>query len=86
MAHALSPATSNTSNVAVKDFVVDGLLPMKLPPHHKAVYEEATVQEDDHGKFLCIPLINTDPFGFERKKKGEWRCKYCHKEKVSLDA
>ena len=87
MAHALSPATSKTSNEAVKDYVVDGPLPIKLPPHHRPAYQEATVQEDDQGKFICIPLINTDPYGFERKKRlATYKCKFCHSEKVSLGA
>ena len=87
MAHALSPATSKTSNVAVKDYVVDGPLPIELPPNHRPAYQQATVQEDDQGKFICIPLIDTDTYGFRRKKRlAEYRCKFCHSEKVSLSA
>ena len=59
-------------------------IPLPLPPHHKAVYEQATIEEDDRGRFIRIPLENTDPFGFERKRRKDWRCKYCHNEKVSL--
>ena len=60
---------------------VSGPPPLPLPPHHKAVYDQATIEEDDRGRFIRIPLENTDPFGFERKRRKDWRCKYCHNEK-----
>ena len=85
MAHPLTPATSKTSTTAVKGYVVGGPLPIQIPPHHEMAFEKASVEEDEHGKYVCIPLVNTDPFGFERKRR-EYKCKYCHTEQVSLSA
>ena len=59
-------------------------LPFPLPPHHKAVFKQATMEEDDRGRFIRIPLENTDPNGFERKRRKDWKCKFCRNEKVSL--
>ena len=84
MAHPLTPANSKTSTTAVKGYAVGPSLPIQLPPHHEMNLDKASIESGEHGKYLCIPLVNTDPFGFERKRRGEWRCKYCHKEKVSL--
>ena len=86
MAHPLTPATSKTSTTAVKGYVVGGPLPIQIPPHHELAYQQATVEQDDHGKFVCIPLIDIDPYGFERKRRSDYRCKYCHSEQVSLSA
>ena len=87
MAKAPTPANSRTSVTAVVGYEVSGPPPLPLPPHHKAVYDQASIEEDDQGKFICIPLVNTDPFGFERKRRNvDWKCKYCHNEKVSLSA
>ena len=83
MAHPLTPATSKTSTTAVKGYAVGHSLPIQLPPHHEMAFEKASIEHDEHGKYVCIPLIDKDPFGFERKRK-EYKCKYCHSKQVSL--
>ena len=86
MAKAPTPSTSKTSTTAVVGYPVHGPPPCPLPPHHRPEFSRASVEQDDLGKFLRIPLVDTDPFGFERKRRGMYRCKYCHSEKVSLSA
>ena len=77
MAKAPTPATSVRA---------PGPPPLPIPPHHEAIYAKATIEENEFGKYICIPLVNTDPFGFEKKRKGIYRCKYCRSEQVSLSA
>ena len=81
-----TPANSKTSVTAVVGYPASGPPPLQLPPHHKPAYDKATIEEDEHGKYICVPLIDTDPFGFEKKRKQAYRCKYCHSERVSLSA
>ena len=86
MAHPLTPANSKTSTTAVKDYGKNFPLPINIPPHHELAYDKASVEKDEHGMYVCIPLVNTDPYGFEKKRRGEFRCKFCHSGKVSLSA
>ena len=67
MAKAPTPANSRTSVTAVVGYRVSGPPPLPLPPHHQPIYEKATIEEDEYGKYVCIPLVNTDPYGFEEK-------------------
>ena len=80
MAKAPTPANSRTSITAVVGYEVSGPPPLTLPPHHQPNYERATIEEDEFGKYVCIPLVDTDPFGFEKKKKGVYKCKFCRSE------
>ena len=87
MAKAPTPATSKTSITAVVGVRVPGPPPLPLPPHHEPIYSRASIEEDEYGKYICIPLVNTDPYGFEdkipRRLVEDGSCPLCRSIDVS---